>query len=637
MSEEVGPESRDLPPASSDLHGAESFWVRVRAHKIIQWGLAYLGAALAIGQGHQLVADAFGWPSTADRILAAVLIVGFPIALTLAWYHGHRGLKSISTGELTIISMLMLIGGLFFTVSVPSSEGTSAAASREPAGEAPTNVPQPTAGAAAGSSAVTPRAPEVLPNSVAVLPCANQSPSPNDAEFAVGIHEEILMQLAKLRNLNAAPRRAVLRYAASDLDTAQIAAELGVQAVVDCSVRYADNRVRISAELIDAASERSMWSDVYERDLRDLFAIQADIAMNIANAVGAEFSSAEQAQLERPLTTSPEAYRLYMQSRALIANQSPESIRQAMLLQDRALDLDPDFALLRGTRVLEEVINLVDAISSRPIAYQDPSGVERNAREEIDRALARDPDLWVARVARATLNVYTWRWQEAIDEYRVIANDPGAVDIVPLLQYGFVTAYAGNSDEGLEYTERLLETEPDGLEAYQMRGIVEGYARDYDAAVASLRKAQELLPANPLMSNWLAYMEIARGNEAEAAAHLDFSRRVLGDQINMAFWPEFAYAYHRLGRQDEAERFYRDIERASANRSIGAGTWALASLAIGDNEKALDWLRQAAEKARNHEIDEGFYAAMNLKMNFTNDPLLNEPQFADVLSRIRGD
>lgn len=632
MSEAPGGDPSEPLRVSADAHGVETLWERVKAHKIIQWGLAYLGASLAIGQGHQLIADAYGWPATADRILIAVLIVGFPVALTLAWYHGHRGLKSISAGELTIISILVLIGGLFFTVSVRPSGESLAAVAREPAPAPAADVPPQAASVAASAVA----APAVLPNSVAVLPCANQSPNPEDASFAVGIHEEILLKLAKLRNLNATPRRAVMRYAESSLGASQIASELGVQAVVDCSVRYADSRVRISAELIDGGSGRSMWSDVYERNLQGVFEIQADIAMNIANAVGAEFSSAEQAQLERPLTTSPEAYRLYMQSRALVANLSPESIRQGLALRDRALELDPEFALVRGLRVLDQVIRLTDAVGNRPNAYQVSAAAEQAARAEIDRALASDATLLPARSARALLNMFTWRWQESIAEYRELVDDANAVN-PDSLQYALLTAYMGSPGEGIAYTDRLLQIDPDSLVASQVRGMVEGLAGDTATAVASLRKAQLRVPGNPLVSNWLAYLEIARGNEAEALGHLDFTRRVLGDQLNMAFWPEFAYAYHRLGRQADAERFYRDIERASANRSIGAGTWAIAALAMGDEEEALARLREVVEEVRNHQIEEGFYAVMNLAMNFTNDPLLKEPRFAEVLGQIRGD
>jgi hypothetical protein len=115
------------------------------------------------------------------------------------------------------------------------------------------------------------------------------------------------------------------------------------------------------------------------------------------------------------------------------------------------------------------------------------------------------------------------------------------------------------------------------------------------------------------------------------------TERILGDEVNIAFWPEVAYAYHRLGRRADAERLYRDIVTASQARAIGPGTWAVASIAIGDNEKALEWLGVVADRARNHEIDLGFYAVMNLKMDFTNDPLVKQPRFAEALGRIRGD
>ncbi len=381
----------ETPPPPEGVTGAtaDRFWSRVLEHKIIQWGVAYLGAALAVAHGAELVGHAFHWPDLAGRVVMVALIAGFPIALTLAWYHGHRGLNRISAGELAIISLLMLIGGVF----LHSCAASGRRARCGPRLQERTGVATPPAVSGAGSEAApgaSSPAATLLPNSVAVLPCANQSPNPADAYFAAGIHEEILLQLAKLQNLNPIPRRAVLRYAESDLSISQIAAELRVQAIMDCSVRYANDRVRISAELIDAPSTRPLWSDVYERGFEDIFAIQADIAMNIANAVGAEFSSAEQQQIERPLTSSPEAYRLYLQSRALMAVQSPESIRQGLLLRDRALELDPDFAGARSAKVLDQVLILVDGTAAtRPSGIQPAVERERQLRAEAGASARR--------------------------------------------------------------------------------------------------------------------------------------------------------------------------------------------------------------------------------------------------------
>lgn len=127
----------------------------------------------------------------------------------------------------------------------------------------------------------------VLPNSVAVLPFENLSPAPENAYFAAGIHEEILNQLVKLRNLSVISRTSVVRHTDSDLSIPEIANELNVETVMEGSVRYAGERVRISAQLIDADTDEHLWSDVYGRDFSDVFAIQADIAMNIANALQA--------------------------------------------------------------------------------------------------------------------------------------------------------------------------------------------------------------------------------------------------------------------------------------------------------------------------------------------------------------
>ena len=149
----------------------------------------------------------------------------------------------------------------------------------------------------------TPDSPtSVLRNSVAVLPFENLSPNPDDAFFAAGIHEEILNQLAKLRNLSVISRTSVLRYKDTDLTIPAIAAELHVQSVMEGSVRYAGDRVRIAAQLIDAKTDEHLWSEIYERDISDVFAIQADIAINIARALEAAFSLAERESIETPLT-----------------------------------------------------------------------------------------------------------------------------------------------------------------------------------------------------------------------------------------------------------------------------------------------------------------------------------------------
>ena len=179
---------------------------------------------------------------------------------------------------------------------------------------------------AATSDSTSPPAPEnrpaesvrgVLPNSVAVLAFENLSPDPDNAYFAAGIHEEVLNCLAKIKSLNVIARTTMLRYKDSGKGIEEIAKELNVKTVMEGSVRYASNRVRITAQLIDPESGAHLWSEAYERNFDDVFAIQADIAENIANALKAEFSLAEQATIVNRPTTSSEAYSLYLQAIAI--------------------------------------------------------------------------------------------------------------------------------------------------------------------------------------------------------------------------------------------------------------------------------------------------------------------------------
>ena len=189
-------------------------------------------------------------------------------------------------GELSILSALVLIGALLFTVALRRDDGAPAPATQA-LNPAPSVAPSANGTFARG---------EALPNKVAVLPCENQSPDPNDAYFASGLHQDIIWQLDKLRNLTPIPRLTVLRYAGTALSTSEIATELSVRALLGCTIRYADNRVRITAELIDSTGLQTLWQDNYEpslTDITDVFAVQADIAMNIANALSVVFTPAE--------------------------------------------------------------------------------------------------------------------------------------------------------------------------------------------------------------------------------------------------------------------------------------------------------------------------------------------------------
>ena len=624
----MGVEQAEPPREASSVGVAVGFWARVQEHKIIQWGVAYLGAALALAHGEDLVGHAFEWSEIVSRIFMIALIAGFPIALTLAWYHGHRGLKRISAAELAIISLLVLIGAVFFTVSLRPSSADSAA--HQVSGLASSKASPALGSETVGTSASktgseTTRT--VLPNSVAVLPFDNLSPDPKDAYFAAGIHEEVLSQLAKLSNLNVISRTSVARYANTDLSISQIGAELRVRTVMESSVRYANNRVRITAKLVDAATDQRLWSDVYERDLADVFAVQADIAMNIANALKAEFSPAEQRRLEQKPTSSPAAYALYLEAR----NADVQSFEKAQTLLDRAIAIDPNFGRAYGVKAVLYGASFFNTTLGNGVAPESRAELEGRIREYAQRAMAIDPNDADARAALRSLNLPTWRWPAYERDIR--PEDEAQLTATPL----WVLYWMGGRARAVRIGEKVAQLNPNDSLAHTGLGVLYAYAGDHAASIRSLDKAIDLAPTDALARAWLAYNAIALGNPAKAVTDLQAVEQLLGDNRPIVYLPELAYAYARAGRTDDARRLFAEIQALGNKSDIGDGTWALAYVAIGDDKQALRFLEMMVKKARKHEPDQGYINVMNLKMNFLADPHMEEPAFADVLSRVRGD
>jgi TolB-like protein len=610
-----------LPKAAA----ADGFWAHVQDQKLIQWGLAYLGGSLAVAHGAELLGHAFHWPEVFWRIVVITLVIGLPIALTLAWYHGHRGLKQVGAGELMMISVLALIGALFFTVSLRPSAEHPVAAPVTAGLSSDTNAEA--NGTAPARSAITSDR-SVLPNSVAVLPFKNLSPNEEDAYFAAGMHEEVLTQLAKLRNLSVISRTSVMRYVDTDLSVPEIARELKVGAVMEGSVRYAGDRVRITAQLIDADTDQHIWSDAYDRDLADIFAIQADIAMNIANALLAEFTPDEQARIERAPTQSTEAYALYL--RALESNDHDGVVS---LLRE-AIEIDPQFAMAYAELAAVYALGVINSDGFAALPAEERVELEALSRQYAEQAIQIEPSLGRAHYALAVPALVSWRWAEAEAAFEK-GREVDPTDVPP--QYAMLLSALGRHDEAITLAQRARELEPDNPNG-GWYGYVLGWAGDYDAAAEVLQRLAATAPRYLTGRDWLAFMENARGNSDAAVVQIKFSEQLAADDRLVVFLPEWAYNYARAGRPEDARRIFDEMQRAAAmGARPGAGGWAMAYLAIGDQQRALEWLETAARKAADHEPDEGFFQLINLRMNVTNDPVLKQPEFVAVLDRIRGD
>ncbi len=605
-----------------------ALFAELKRRNVFRVAAAYAVVAWMVVQVMSVFGPALRAPDWVVSLFAFFAVIGFPIALVLAWIYEYtpQGLKRTdevpadeSIARLTGQKLnYVIIGSLAVALAFVTVQSYWFRDRAAPA------LSEPSVAASPAASTAEP----VLPNSVAVLPFANLSPKQEDAYFAQGIHEEIVSQLAKIKSLNVIARTSVLQYADKPVSLSEVARDLHVQTVMEGTVRYAGDSVRITAQLIDPKTGAPVWSDGYQSKIDDIFAIQSDIAMKIANALRAEFSHEEQQAIEQPRTASREAYALYLQA---LTNAGSGSNQGRIDLLDKAVELDPNFAAAYGLKAGIYSSMLINTGLQNAVRPEERDELDHRVRDNAARALALDPTEPSARTALQGIDVVTWRWAEfehLPPTYAPVSSQSSTI---------WIYAWLGDTARAVAYSEKLAALDPNSVGPLLTLGAAYAYAGDREASNRALERALELAPSNALARVWLAYNAIVANDRDTALTELARVDRALGERMPIVFLPEMAYAYARLGRDEDARRWFGRIEAASKNAEVGDGTWAVGYYAIGDEQQAVEHLEEVAAKARRHEPDAGYLDVMNLRMNFLADPRLVSGRVREVLNTIRGD
>jgi adenylate cyclase len=589
-----------------------SFLGEIKRRHVFQVAAVYAVVAWLIVQIVGEVNEPLNLPAGFDTVVIVLLGVGFPIALVLAWAF-----------DLTPAGVIRAsAAGLASDTEVPTGE------SRGPQPD-PTITPTP---------ATEPRSsrPERLRHSVAVLPLENLSPNPHDAYFAAGIHEEILNQLTKIKALSVIARTSVRKYQETDKSIADIAEELGVATIMEGSVRYAGERVRVTAQLIDAATQDHIWSEVYERELADVFAIQADIATKIAAALEAELSLAERQSVEKLPTDSPEAYALYLRGLALFQEHGqtiggqpgPSASMQSYL--DRAIELDPQFALAYVSRAQLSASRL----NQNPGVYEDSASgraeLEALAMRDAQRALAIDPAAGPAHTILAHIHQFNWRGREADESYRraveLSPNDPHV-----LVSFAVFSAMNGHCQEAAGPAEQALRLDPSSPQVHNWAGMMHMYCGRQERCLAELRRSVELAPTFGMGHLLLAANAGVLGHHDEALRHTQLAEGLLRDNVNPTWISQFAIVNALLGRRTEVERYRRRLEELAETHRIPNTAWIQLYVALGDDERALEWLNAAANEPESYV---GHFATWVIKFNVYNMAVLDLPRCREIRKKL---
>ncbi len=428
--------------------------------------------------------------------------------------------------------------------------------------------------------------------SIAVLPFVNMSRDEDNEYFADGLSEELLNVLAKIRGLRVASRTSAFFFKGKDVDIPTVAQKLNVATVLEGSVRKSGKRVRITAQLVQVASDSHLWSETYDRELDDIFAVQDDIAQSVvkelrAALLGEGLSATATAEAKADVQAAStgraensEAYRLYLQGRYFLERMTEADVARGVGYFEEAVALDPGFAL--AWTGLSRGYWTQSGYGWRPVI----SGF-RQAREVAQRALGLAPDLAEAHAALGLImESHDWDWQGA-DRHlqRALKLAPGNADV--LRAVASLAGVLGRHDECIELLRRAVMLDPLSTSALRFLGLRCAMYGRLDEAEVSLRAALDLNPRAGLVHCFLSITRLWQGNAPEA---LELAEREVLPDFRLV---GTAMAHHTLGHTTESNaalsKLIEDHGAAAGYQIAEACTWR------GEVDRAFEWLERAYE------------------------------------------
>ena len=422
------------------------------------------------------------------------------------------------------------------------------------------------------------------PPSVAVLPFLNLSADPENEYFADGITEDVIAHLSKIRALKVISRTSVMAFKQREQSLREIGARLEVATLLEGSVRRAGDRVRIVAQLIDAESDRHLWAETYDRRLTDVFAIQTDVALQIAAALKAELSPDEKSRLHQEPTSDLQAYQLYLQGRHCYLRYTAEGSRRGIEYFEQAVAKDPNYALAYAALAMVYT-ELAETGSLRPgEAYA-------RARDASAKALALDLGLGEAHCMLAYITaVCDFNWVSAEQEFkRALELTPNSADTYDL--YGRMCLALERNDEALAMERRAQELDPLAHRADVARALLR--AGRYDEALQAATHAVELDPHYARGHATLGWAYLKKGIVKQGVAELEIAVSLSpGDTLWLA---QLGQAYGMVGDVARARDVLHQLEELARQRFVSPYHIAFVYTGLGEQDSAMDWLERAYE------------------------------------------
>ena len=453
--------------------------------------------------------------------------------------------------------------------------------------------------------------------SVAVLPFVNLSADPENEYFADGITEDVIAHLSKVRSLKVISRTSVMAFKKREQTLREIGERLGVATLLEGSVRRAGNRVRIVAQLIDRDSDEHIWADTYDRDLTDIFAIQTDVALQIAGALRAELSADEHSRIKTQPTQDVRAYELYLHGRHQLIQYTVESYMQSLRFFEQAVAQDPGFALAYAEMAIAYV-----EMGSEAVGPFAPIEAYARAREMARKALALDDKLGEAHGAMGLI-LFTadFDWKGAERELlRALELNPG--DTHAHDHYGWWCSAQGRADDALRAVRRARELDPLAHPTDVATELLR--AGRVGEALDEARHIVEAHPAIPRSHALLGWALIKSGRAVDGVASLE--RAVALAPGRTIFLGQLGQAYGMTGNATRAREILRQLEDRATRERVAPYHFAYIHAGLGEQDAAIDWLERGYE----HRAG-GIYG---IKGSFLFTTLHEHPRFKALLRKM---